>query len=462
MKRNVTFRVLPGVTSPGDGGVGVLKVEPFSSDPQPPNHDFVGASAIRLGGEGKLVALDPGRYVASVRVPDGRVYSRAFELGEVDGLEVRFGEVGARVRLLSGSPLMRQRRLHNDPWNLHQRVLFQASTKSFGRAVRQSNLTKPRHAKKVEPEVRLIHFEAKPDITGVRAALRRASLEPRTRSLLPHGWSREEVLAILGTPLGEAKARTMESSPQRRSMAIIAPVDQGSPRMRYALLLANGRQSLVGRLPGSWRCVSTGARAEVGVFAKRQDDERYKFDVRVSDPDVQSVLSFVLQSDLEGALAVLDACMDMLASKTKNPYAAAAAGYVLLNAPADRSSFPWQHWIGNLGHNFPDIPDGLILHATLLLQTKPGRMLPTSFFPEDVASRANMAASLLLEALERGLPLYRAGVRLLASNLRILISDDCAKAVTPEALRKAYELTAWLLMRLDPQQVFTVVDVTGI
>lgn len=443
MKRNVTFRVSPSATSRADGGVGVLTVEPFSPEPQPANRDFIGASAIRLGGQSKSVALDPGRYVASVRVPNGRVYSRAFELGETDGFEVTLGE---STKALEEQPPM----------------LVARGIRPFKRAVTQSYSTKARPMQKAEPGVRLIHFGAKPDGTGVRAALARPSLEPRTRSLLPRGWSRDEVLAVFGMPEGQTIARTLESSPQHMAIEIAAPLREGKTQMRYALLLAKEKQSLAARLPGPWRCVSTGAPAQVTVDATRQDDERYKLNVRVSDSDVQSVLGFVLQSDLEGALAVLDACMEMLAAKAQNPYAAAAAGYVLLNAPANRTSFPWQHWIGNLGRHFTDVPDGLILHATLLLQTEPGRMLPSSYFPADAASRANMAANLLLQAMERGLPLYRAGVRLLASNLRILIGDETAGAGNPEALRKAYELAAWLLMRLDSQQVFTVVDVTDL
>lgn len=431
MKRNVTFHVSPGMM-PAEGGVGVLTVKPFTAESKPASQDFIPASALRPGGQSKSVALDPGHYLASFRMPSGRVYSRAFELGESDGFVLTLGEGEKSF----------------EPPELTSSVSLKAGLKAGLAAANPST-------------ARLIRFDATPDVKVVRAALKRSMAEPRTRSFLPRGWTREEVLAVFGRAHGEVMAKPLRSSPEHMSIGVNTSSKDPANRLRYALLLAGKDQSLAARLPGRWRCVSTGADAEVSVDAIRQDDERYRLDVRVSDPDVQSVLGFVLQSDLEGALAVLDSCMDMLAQKSQNPYAAAAAGYVLLNAPQQHAGFQWQDWIGKLGRKFSDdVPDGLILHATLLLQTAPGRMLPSEYFPPDTGSRAKMAGDLLLQAMERGLPLYRAGVRLLASNLRILVADDSLPNL--ETLRKAQELAAWLLMRLDSRQVFTVVDVTDL
>lgn len=440
MKHTVSFRVSPAATSKVDGGVGILTVAPFAPQPQAIQQSYIGASAIRLGGQSMPVDLDPGRYVASVRVPNGQVYSRSFELNEADGFEVTFGEEETVLA--------------------EQQTAFIPTVRGAAVAdsdVGPSYVAKSPHALPQEAAPQLMQYVALPDTSGVSAALSTLRTAPPVRSNLPRGWSRDEVLSVLGTPEGQAASRRVESSPQRVSIEVSAPRPNEWGRIRYALMLGQG-QSFVARLPGRWQCVSTGKPAVTTIDATRQEDARYKLDVRISDPDMQSVLGFILQSDLEGALAVLDACKEILSDKAKNPYAAAAAGYVLLNAPATRSNESWHRWIGNLGRFFPNLPDGLILHATLLLQSQAGQMQPSNYFPGDAKSRANMATELLLGALERGLPLYRAGVRLLASNLRILVSEESAADRHLVQVRKAHELSAWMLTRLDAQQVFTVVD----
>ncbi|WP_211841914.1 hypothetical protein [Massilia eburnea] len=181
--------------------------------------------------------------------------------------------------------------------------------------------------------------------------------------------------------------------------------------------------------------------------------------IEVENPAYNSLLQFLRQNDLRAAVRVLDSAEELLYAKADDPVAAAAAGYALLNAPPNAIRVPWHYWIGNLGAYFDYVPDGRILHATLLLQRsdvygeKRGNF--DSYFPDDLSERLLKAASLIESSLEMGPPMFRMGLGLTASNIGILLESDLPKDVLAK-MRRADKLVTALRRRVNPLEPFCV------
>lgn len=221
------------------------------------------------------------------------------------------------------------------------------------------------------------------------------------------------------------------------------------------------------RLPGEWRGVHDGHPREVFMDIRRHSNvQPFGISVNVADPKIQTVLDFSQQKDLNGALVVLEQSLDMLFRKVVNPYAAAAAAYVMLLAPPQLMPPKCHEWVANLGRWFQDLPDGPIQHATLLLQrplqTDAVPNLERDFFPENDVERSRLAAELILESLGRGLPLYQSGFMFLASNLSILSDDSDLPRDLREPIRLAQKVVNTLRLRLDTTQPFTVLDISDL
>jgi len=184
--------------------------------------------------------------------------------------------------------------------------------------------------------------------------------------------------------------------------------------------------------------------------------------IEIDDPKVNSLLQYINTGDLRSAFDLIQDSVELLYAKFNNPYAAAAAGYVLVFAAPRTLRVPWHEWIGNLGRYFENIPDGDILHATLLLQRGDVETPIYDFsddyeryFPEGVEERVLLAAKLTLKAVHKGPPLFRSGLTLLASNLNILTAarlPDYYKVPVSEAAK----VVTWLSMAVDPREPFTV------
>lgn len=214
------------------------------------------------------------------------------------------------------------------------------------------------------------------------------------------------------------------------------------------------------RLPGPWRLINGTRCTNVNLEIKMPVEGSPAINIAVDDPEIQSVIDFLQQKDLNAAMTVLERSVDILMHKLENPYAAAAAGYVLVQAPDSRIPNHWYEWIGNLGQRFKDLPDGLILHATLLLQRAlSGPRLPHQFFPDRANERIQLAADLILRALQRGLPLYRSGFSHLATDLNILEGREELSKKTQRSIAQASRMVHAMRLRLDATQPFTVIDI---
>jgi hypothetical protein len=127
---------------------------------------------------------------------------------------------------------------------------------------------------------------------------------------------------------------------------------------------------------------------------------------------------------------------DRLYDKRLNPFAAAAGGYVLART-FDRTFSPdWLAWTGNLMNWFPWLPDGAILHGWLQWKQ---------------LGNAEIAQACFHKAVERGVPVFTEGLRMLSQGLAHLPADIRNSELTHGMLARAraYAIAS------DPRQVFT-------
>lgn len=133
------------------------------------------------------------------------------------------------------------------------------------------------------------------------------------------------------------------------------------------------------------------------------------------NPVADTILNYLRQGDMVAA-AVMEpwakSSGSMLKSKMGDPYSAAVGAYLLLR----KHRFDLLHdWPKNLADWFDYLPDGCVIWAWQLIQQEP--------------SRRDEIAEYLHRAVERGLPVYTSGLRLLFDGLRLL-GDDGKSALT--------------------------------
>jgi len=280
---------------------------------------------------------------------------------------------------------------------------------------------------------------------------------------------------VLGLWVAREASATLLARREDAGVDLLDPSSDPGPALdqRYALgrmtaaapdhARNDGAQRLIlARLPGPWHCAAVPHRAAIQVSPVAVGAHG-SLNVSVSDTRIEAILDFMQQTDLTSALSLVETCVEVLFFKHENPYAAAAAAYVLLAAPPDRTPPEFNQWVARLGHLCWDIPDGCIQHAAILLQTA------TDSFPENEKdfpvcpqARIALAADLLIESTRRGLPLYRSGYKVLISTLRIVQEASGLPPPTQARIAQVARLVNHVRLRLDITQPFTVVNVTGL
>ncbi|APG87180.1 hypothetical protein [Sinorhizobium americanum] len=192
-------------------------------------------------------------------------------------------------------------------------------------------------------------------------------------------------------------------------------------------------------LPLPWMTVRfhNFATAEIMVGLEPREN-KIRIGVVVSDPDFAPMAGLMTAATLPKAAIAFDQARDLLFGKGEHPLAATAGAYVLL--AAGRQEGGWHGWVDNLAKRFPEIPDGAILRAALRLR-----------FPKTQDSSAEAKAS-LLEAFDRGIPYYSAGISWLLDGLSQFVGDPAVD----EKLRLVHKVA----LRLDVSQAFTVIRTT--
>lgn len=179
--------------------------------------------------------------------------------------------------------------------------------------------------------------------------------------------------------------------------------------------------------------------------------------VEVDDPKFTALLQFMQTGDLAASVSLLAQAERALFEKFYNPYAAAVGGYVLTYADEGAWKKNWGRWLYNLATQFSDLPDGHVLLANLILQ---GPTFAKEQIPEYSQHNApELALISVLEAIRRGPPMYRFGLRMLSSNIAILNHLIPAEHPDRTELDLAADYVRSLNMRVDRAQPFCVFDV---
>lgn len=215
----------------------------------------------------------------------------------------------------------------------------------------------------------------------------------------------------------------------------------------YGILAEAGKISRVACLPPSWRDLRRQP-VPVRILFRRGEGTQTEMVPMVDDPKMGSILAYMRRGDLGSASVLITDSLEMLMAKAENPVAAAGAAYILMYSANDSINQDWREWIRNLGRRFPEVPDGKIQHATLLLQRgEPGEV--------------DDAKALLVGAIENGPPYYRLGVKLLLDGLSIVASWEKSAGEASDEVCAALRYANWLTRRVDPRQSFTVLRVGG-
>ncbi|MEM1324272.1 MAG: hypothetical protein AAGG75_28695 [Bacteroidota bacterium] len=189
-------------------------------------------------------------------------------------------------------------------------------------------------------------------------------------------------------------------------------------------------------LPTAWKKVKTDEFAVVEVMVDTLDaEQQFRASITVQDPTLSSALAYLTAGSLPTARQMLPEARHMLAGKIKNPYAAAAGGYVLMETLEPGAEEVWMNWIDNLYNWFQWLPDGAVLKGWLLLHQGAYDEAHTTF----------------VEAYERGIPLYSLGLKKLLEGLKLFASEDTATM----DLQKRVRRVAW---RTNMQQIFTIIQ----
>lgn len=179
---------------------------------------------------------------------------------------------------------------------------------------------------------------------------------------------------------------------------------------RYLLQIRNGTYST-----SRFVCLPRYEKIVIEFFiASFIDKDSYPFQIRIitENQTAETILSLINQGFIKEAESLLSAeqAEGLLYDKVLDTSAAAIGGYYLLKI----RDFERMHdWAYNLATRFPWLPDGSIIFAWQLLKEQ---RLNIEIDPSNI----NTIRQYLLEAFDRGLPMYTEGMRLLYEGLNLL------------------------------------------
>lgn len=171
----------------------------------------------------------------------------------------------------------------------------------------------------------------------------------------------------------------------------------------------------------------------VRADADPRTDAHVRALVDVDRPAVETLLAYLDNGAIEAARRVapdvVTDAVQILETKRDDPLGVVVAGYFLLLA----GRLERQSWFRNLADWFPAFPDAAVVYGASLLKG------------HDAPERRADARSYLLAAVERGIPAYTVGLRLLFDGLRRLAAkaDDNADTVLKDAPAKVRFVAAY-------------------
>lgn len=369
------------------------------------------------GNSVRQVNVEPGRWRVEATLPSGEVISEEVAVATGENLPVT---------------------LHSAEHSPHEWLGLQylVGNVEGAETLRQFHDKPPDAPQTLPPKDAILPPDV--DSAGRRA---RASIEPPTMQTSQN----QGVLRA-------AEAWTNILSPDPGTVSSCAPTWEDSNEATWLYQIADAAQQrqfgyvdwlgerFAVSLPLPWQGVGNYQPVPVQVMVHM---EPRQYDIRigviVEDPDFAPMAGLMTASTLPKAVVAVRQARDLLFGKMEHPLGAAAGGYVLL-AAGDREDDSWHGWIDNLANLFPDIPDGAILKASLRLR-----------FPKSESSAEEARAS-LLDAFDRGIPYYSAGVSWLLDGMTQFADDP--------AVADKMKLVHRVALRLDVTQAFTVARIS--
>lgn len=181
---------------------------------------------------------------------------------------------------------------------------------------------------------------------------------------------------------------------------------QRHPPLTLKILEQSGTR-LVLRVPGNASRILTRVDPLRGQLA-------ICFSVRIAtlNSTAEAIVSYLQRGDLYSAEAMkpwIDKAAGLLFDKMEDPYASVVGAYLL----ARLKKFDQMHeWARNLASKFDFLPDGCVIWAWQLIHQHP--------------SNGGEIRKYLLMAVDRGLPVYSEGLRLLTTGLKLMGPDGQA------------------------------------
>lgn len=463
MARTVELRLIgPRTTSPGPAEFAVATLSPVEvrlpqSTARPAKTVLVPVSD---GSASARLSLDEGDYLAQLRLPDGSFVTDTLNvLPGASTLQHTFASRETQTKSpvrAAVAPVSR-----GAPSELFVKALRPMFVRPSSMVDDDDDLS-PENS-----TISLVESAVSPE--GIRAALKADSADYAELVGACIGSPNFKEWTFSGPIEGGGLTATVPLLPTNQLPA--TPPKASALTRRYAFVCSRSGSAQMAKLllclPGEWRGIETGRMEQMQVDVTHDwegDRNRLRANLTLTDPHMQSILGFMQTGDMAAAMQVMDASLEVLYYKNENPYAAAGAAYLLMTGKP-RTNAPWEDWVSNLARRFGDLPDGNILHATLLLQR--GKQLAERFggsshFPADEAARLALASDRIQGALTKGVPLYRLGIRHLLTNLRILRESKSTATPMSIDLAAAERLVGWLSMRVDRRQPFTVLDISDV
>jgi hypothetical protein len=370
------------------------------------------------GSEVNRVTVEPGRWLVEATLPSGEVISEEVAVAKGKDVPVTlYAAEHAPHEWLGWQHLVGN--IEGAETLKHLRDGTPDIAKAFGRTARTNLATgepdrdaAQRPITNQPPSVHL--FTKQGNLPGIEAWTNIFDADPAGATPLRTTWGdRNEATWLYRL--------TKPAHPARRDFVHVAWLDE-----RFTV-----------SLPLPWKALGGQRQVPVQVMVRMHPLERnVQLGVIVEDPDFAPMAGLMTASTLPKATVAVRQAREMLFGKELHPLGAAAGGYVLL-AAGDSKESNWHSWIDNLADLFPNIPDGMILKASLRLR-----------FPKSRDS-ADEARAALLEAFGRGIPYYAAGISWLLDGLTVF-SDD-------PSVEEKMRVVQRVALRLDLSQAFTVI-----
>lgn len=214
----------------------------------------------------------------------------------------------------------------------------------------------------------------------------------------------------------------------------------------FVLVPAAGSAGEIVSVPLPWDCAD-GHRAQFEIAASTNPESLFRAASTVKDVHMATILGYMSAGRLTQAELLVRDAKHLLDHKYSNAWAAAVGAYVLLATCTDRKRGKrWRPWIENLCRDFPSLADGAILQGWNLLQRQDGT---------DYLDRARRC---FVGAVDRGVPIYAEGVRVLQSGLATFGRFKEEDARLAEAIVMVDELAT----RCSPTQAFTTLKISSV